>query len=212
MEASLDKSELNSDSIFLVRSRKGYRARMSLMDAAIPLIAEKGVEGFSIGELCDEAGMKRTSFYTYFNSIGDLVDELSERENEDFDKALEAEHGPASPGIKSLLLNIVGFYKVASDQTVWSRFVMRLFSEHEPTASRTIEDVRRDVYAAIEQGDLKLSQEEADPFADMVFSVLYAMTMKTEQEPREDYDPRHMIRLLLRAGEGEFRPAFLFAN
>jgi len=72
----LEPRSYSRDSVFIAKTQKGYLAKTALMDAAIPLIANKGISGFSIEELCQAASMKRTSYYTYFKSIDQLVMDL----------------------------------------------------------------------------------------------------------------------------------------
>ena len=56
------KERYGEDSIFTVKSQKGYRTKKALLDAGIDLIADLGIYGFSISDLCKRAGRKRTAF------------------------------------------------------------------------------------------------------------------------------------------------------
>jgi AcrR family transcriptional regulator len=52
---------------------KRDRTRVALMEAAIDVLAEKGLEGTSIDDLMRTAGMARGTFYNYFQTREELV-------------------------------------------------------------------------------------------------------------------------------------------
>lgn len=64
-----------------VSSRRAH-TRDRLLDAAVALIAEKGVLGASVEEICERAGFTRGAFYSNFESRDDLLVALLERKGE----------------------------------------------------------------------------------------------------------------------------------
>lgn len=80
------------------------RTRRRLMEAAVHVVAEKGVNGASVEEICERAGFTRGAFYSNFTSKEDLclavmrshVEEHLARANEALDSAeqegLDADH------------------------------------------------------------------------------------------------------------------------
>ena len=67
-------------------SARRERTRERLLDAALALFAEHGVEATSIEAICDGAGFTRGAFYSNFEDKAALIDALSAREQ---DRAVE---------------------------------------------------------------------------------------------------------------------------
>jgi AcrR family transcriptional regulator len=55
------------------RSAKGERRRQQILDRAIELVAERGVEGASLRTLADEIGVSHTALRHYFPSRDELL-------------------------------------------------------------------------------------------------------------------------------------------
>ena len=89
-------------------SARRERTRERLLDAALALFAEHGVEATSIEAICDGAGFTRGAFYSNFEDKAALIDALSARfalsEPHREDPSAPAEEwlvdgGPATVGI-----------------------------------------------------------------------------------------------------------------
>lgn len=58
------------------KSESKYFNTALLMDEAlIKLLAEKNIEFISIKEICEKAGVNRSTFYLHYETIGDLIEE-----------------------------------------------------------------------------------------------------------------------------------------
>ncbi|MGN0247097.1 MAG: TetR/AcrR family transcriptional regulator [Lachnospiraceae bacterium] len=76
------------------KSESKYFNTALLMDEAlIGLLAEKDIEFISVKEICEKAGVNRSTFYLHYETIGDLLEETTEyvisRFLESFDKTEE---------------------------------------------------------------------------------------------------------------------------
>lgn len=81
------------------KSESKYFNTALLMDEAlITLLAEKDIEYISIKEICERAGVNRSTFYLHYETIGDLLEEATEyvlsRFLASFDKTEELFDGP----------------------------------------------------------------------------------------------------------------------
>ena len=85
MEKALAKSSASQ------KPTKGEKAVTSLMNAALLLGANQSSE-LTPGLICQQAGMKRPSFYTYFNSVDELLDGLCAREVANLEAAYLSHH------------------------------------------------------------------------------------------------------------------------
>lgn len=61
-----------------------------LMDQAfIRLLGEKDIEYISVKEICEKAGVNRSTFYLHYETIGDLIEETVEYVTSDFQNAFQ---------------------------------------------------------------------------------------------------------------------------
>ena len=103
-----------------------------LKDALIALMAEKSIEKITIQALCAKAQINRTTFYKYYGSQYDLLEEI---EN-DFFQALESYLMSSEENVElDALCQIMEFlagnqenYRVMLNSAVDSAFIERLFN------------------------------------------------------------------------------------
>ncbi|MBQ4810575.1 TetR/AcrR family transcriptional regulator [Pseudoalteromonas luteoviolacea] len=195
--------QYSEDSVFKSKSQKGYRAKKALLDAGIELIADKGIDGFTVGELCKKANLNRTSFYSYFESIEQYVGELATRENAAFDEDFEQQTGIAyevmTPGLSRLVLVLTQYFKRIEKDTVWNRFVVKTFSQYAPIAQVMFNDMMTDVNQAINDGDLQIAPEQADSYCQLIlasFSVGHQ-----HKAPYGEVNCAQLVDMLLDAGK-----------
>lgn len=61
------------------KSESKYFNTARLMDEAlIELLAEKDIAYISVKEICEKAGVNRSTFYLHYETIGDLIEETTE--------------------------------------------------------------------------------------------------------------------------------------
>lgn len=61
------------------KSESKYFNTALLMDEAlVKLLAEKEIEYISVKEICEKAGVNRSTFYLHYETIGDLLEETTE--------------------------------------------------------------------------------------------------------------------------------------
>lgn len=56
--------------------KKSQRTRKRILDSAMALMQEKGYQGATIREICKKAGVSPASFYCYFQSKNDLLQDI----------------------------------------------------------------------------------------------------------------------------------------
>jgi AcrR family transcriptional regulator len=82
----------------LTRREKQQRTRKSLLEAAVKLFCEQGLEGASVEEVAQAAGYTKGAFYANFKSKEELflvmLDEQFAQELERLDRALAGTHEP----------------------------------------------------------------------------------------------------------------------
>jgi AcrR family transcriptional regulator len=76
-------------------SAKGVRRRRQILDRAIELFAERGVDGASLRSLADEIGVSHTALRHYFDSRDELLIEVYREHESRTDDAAEPAAGGA---------------------------------------------------------------------------------------------------------------------
>ena len=73
------------------RQESKYLATASLMDEALLLLLEqKDFDRITVKELCQKAGVNRTTFYLHYENMGDLLEETIAEINERFKRSLSS--------------------------------------------------------------------------------------------------------------------------
>ena len=73
------------------RQESKYAGTASLMDEALLLLLEKkDFDRITVKELCQKAGVNRSTFYLHYETLNDLLEETVERINERFKQSLAA--------------------------------------------------------------------------------------------------------------------------
>jgi AcrR family transcriptional regulator len=112
-------------------------AQHRVLDAALKLIAERGVGGTSLQMIADEVGVTKAAVYHQFRTKEEIVIALTERELGRLDDALEAAEAEVSrPRAREMLLTRVIDMAVERRQAAatlqFDPVIVRLLAEHEP--------------------------------------------------------------------------------
>ncbi|WP_025132494.1 TetR/AcrR family transcriptional regulator [Leucobacter sp. PH1c] len=141
-------------------SARRQETRTRLLDAAVEVFAEEGLQGAAVEAICARAGFTRGAFYSNFESKEQLFLELLTREFERravdlADKAIELEptlrerNGCVSP--TEAAGYIVQFFAPSDDATAW--FVLEaeflLLAMRDPSLAPGHHDFMDDFYASI---------------------------------------------------------------
>jgi AcrR family transcriptional regulator len=88
------------------KSESKYFNTALLMDQAlIRLLEEKDIEYISVKEICEKAGVNRSTFYLHYETIGDLIEETVEYVTGNFQDAFQNANADFVEQIPELPLN-----------------------------------------------------------------------------------------------------------
>jgi AcrR family transcriptional regulator len=112
-------------------------AQTRVLDAALTLIAERGVSGTSLQMIADAMGVTKAAVYRQFKTKEEIVIAITERELGSLEDAVEAaEAERCRPRAREVLLNRVIDQAIARRGTVsvlqFDPVIIRLQAEHEP--------------------------------------------------------------------------------
>ena len=105
------------------RGKRGYHhgnLREALVEAALPLIAERGPQGFTMAEVAREAGVSQAAPYRHFKGREDLIAEMARSGFELFADLLDKAWDGGQPSALSAFENVGRAYLA--------------FARHEPGA------------------------------------------------------------------------------
>ncbi len=176
-----------------LRERKRTATKLAIITAARILTAERGFSGYTVEELCENAGISRRTFFNYFPAkedavLGSPADEIPADLAEEFiARGAGSDAGTLSP---SLLSDFVDFATAMMDRMVMSRGQMASLKLAIAAEPRLLE---RALYR---------SQEAEEAFA----AILSAREGLTPADPRIQAALALFTALAQRAGPVFFAP------
>ncbi len=90
---------------------KYFNTALKMDEALIRLLERKQLEYITVKEICEEAGVNRSTFYLHYETIDDLLTECVERTNEKFGTYFEQNAADLIARIKDLPLEELIFIK-----------------------------------------------------------------------------------------------------
>ena len=171
-----------------LRERKRAATRTAITAVARSMTAARGLSGFTVEEVCEEAGISRRTFFNYFHSkedavIGSFSDELPE-------DALEAFNQNPSPTPDSIsgtllaalhVLTVTLMERSSISRTEVQQFIAAITAEPQLLARLTLEgEARERQFAALVAAREGLDPEHPEVMTATV--VFGAVSKKTAQQ------------------------------
>jgi len=132
---------------------KKLRTRGLLLDTAIAVFAQKGIEAASIVEITEAAGLSNGSFYYHFPDKAALVDAVGGavaatlvRET---DEAMTARH----KGAERVAFATLFFIRQGVSNPAWGRLIWRALGQLGEFREQISAGIRKDVQIGVDQGD-----------------------------------------------------------
>lgn len=147
-EASLDQS-------------KRVRTRALILDTAIELVAEKGIERASIAEITQRAGLSNGSFYYYFRDKTDLLDTVGGAMAAILVREVDDAIAHLDDGIERVAAASMLFVRRAVSAPTWGGLVVHALAELGEFREQISEGIQKDVRIGIEQGQFTVPSSPA---------------------------------------------------
>ena len=158
---------------------KGEKAVTSLMDAALALLGANQSSELTPGLICQQAGMKRPSFYTYFNSVDELLDSLCAREVDNFEATYLRHHAENDSPLSRIVRIPLYIYARAQLEIGWFKVISHSVTWKREQREKRLTHLHADVRAAIASGQLKMSDGQIDGF---IFLYLAAISLLVDSQ------------------------------
>ena len=192
MEKALAKSSASQ------KPTKGEKAVTSLMNAALSLLGANQSSELTPGLICQQAGMKRPSFYTYFSSVDELLDGLCAREVANLEAAYLSHHADTDSPLSRIVRIPLYIYARAQHERGWFQAVSHSVTWNREQRERRLTHLRADVRAAMASGQLKIGDGQIDGFIFLYMAAISLLVDSRNERTVADRPSTEALKLLFK--------------
>lgn len=192
---------LENDSIFVVKSRKGYEKRIALLNAAFDQISTDGIQRLTVGNVCEAVGLKRSSFYTHFSGIEELTTTLANGLLHEIGSSAEKSF-PSDPAKQFILRDRMKFvleYGIKNPKT--AKVLHELYSFDQTALDKLANSVGQDVHAGLKSGQLDIPKGSKGLYSRIVLASMMDALRDIGRGRKKKFDPDQLLDLLLKAAK-----------
>jgi AcrR family transcriptional regulator len=131
---------------------KRARTRARLTDAALRLMAERGINATSVSEIAAEAELANGTFYLYFRDKSDIVAAVCQAVTLAMHNEMSSVRLSLDEASARVAFGTQQFIGIAAAEPTWGRLLIWAFSEFEAIKDDISHYMRLDVALGIEQG------------------------------------------------------------
>lgn len=174
------------------QAERREEAERSILDAAVRLVAEKGLDGFTLADAGEAAGYSRGLPAHYFGSKPDLLSAVARYIREWFFARLEARVGGHRPGLANLIAGIDVYFDACRDDRTMLRALHTVLGGalHNPAIADTVVKLNRDAVKSVEvalragvaNGDIRRSVD-IDAWAVLILSSMRGVVTQCLIDP-----------------------------
>lgn len=191
---SLDQARPEQDRAW--NEKKKERTRAQLVEAAVRLIAERGVDATTVNDIVTEASVAPGTFYNYFPSLDAMLAELAAMVCETIELNAQARNRARDPGTRLAQVMRAHLRRAREDQ-VWAKLVAQFVSRSAfPVRAALLKGLEDDIIDGIGKGQFTAEADEAAP--DLIVGALVAGVLRVaDGHVGVDYD-RNLTANMLR--------------
>ena len=183
--------------------RRRVDTRREILDAAVEVMAERGVAGLSLSEVARRVGIKQPSLYKHFASLHAVYDEVfregAERQLEVVARAVQG----SSPGVAALWAVVEAIGRLAMAHPVIAQLLAwRPVPDVTPSEAafrpsvEMVEIVRTVLRDAVAAGELDAAADSDEGVALFAVVVTGTLTQQLANEPNATYESGRFSSLL----------------
>lgn len=177
---------------------KGTRAREALMDAGLALMGALSPRDLTPGNICTAAQMKRPSFYTYFDSVDELLDAILHREVARLEALYEAENDSDKTALHRLAGIPLKLLADGARDPDRAKAFVKLVGSYPAFAPMRLDNLRRDIEACIDEASLTLARAQIDIFMQIYTASLLSLVSRQAESQLSAHDIAGALDILLR--------------
>ncbi len=177
---------------------KRARTRARLLDAAVDVIAERGLEAASVQEMAARADVANGTFYNHFRTKEEIVSEVVLRVAAATAERLDAAMSDIEGAAERVACGTRSFVEFAASQPAWAHALLQSATSL-PEGFRAVTTwLRADIERGIEQGVFKVDADEL-LLETLMTIVGVALRALLEERANEDVGVRaaeYQLRML----------------
>lgn len=154
------------------REAKRARTRARLTEAALRLMAERGINATSVSEIAAEAELANGTFYLYFKDKSEIVAAVCQAVTLAMHNEMSSMRFSLEDSASRVAFGTQQFIEIAAAEPNWGRLLVSAFTEFEVIKDDISRYLRLDVALGIEQG--RFTEPVDEYVIDMLLAVLRA--------------------------------------
>jgi AcrR family transcriptional regulator len=151
------------------REAKRARTRARLTEAALRLMAERGINGTSVSEIAAEAELANGTFYLYFRDKAEIVAAVCQAVTLAMHNEMSSVRLSLEDGAARVAFGTQQFIEIAATEPNWGRLLISAFTEFKAIKDDISRYLRLDVALGVEQGRF------TEPLDEFVVDALLAV-------------------------------------
>ena len=175
---------------------KRTRTRGLLLDTAIDVFSEKGIEAASVNEITAIAGLANGTFYNHFRDKDDLAGNASEAIVLEIGKQLDDEMSDLDQGVLRVTVASWAFLRIAVAAGDWARVLLAQYHRRPVVGTSAFRYMRADLEMAVAQE--KLEVEVDDFLMEQLAALMMAALRRQLDEGLQVEMMRRMCENILR--------------
>lgn len=143
-----------------IGANKRVRTRHALIDSAIDVFSEKGIDEASVSEIAAVAGLANGTFYNHFKDKDELAAASAEAITLEIAKRLAERMSDLEAGVSRIVAASFAFLRMASLHEPWGLVLVEQFQRRPTAGAAAMQYVRSDIQLAVEQRRLDVVVDE----------------------------------------------------
>lgn len=143
------------------RRPKRERTRLTLLEAAVAVFGEKGVEAATIQDITVAARVATGTFYNHFKSKDELLEALAFWIGDGFCQRIVQSYEHISDGAERMAIGNRRYIQLALDTPQWALLLLQLVAAAPQAAARIADYSIADLRLGLKQKRFRISNERA---------------------------------------------------
>ncbi len=160
--------------------RKKSRTRGLILDAAIEILATRGIERASISEISERAGISNASFYYHFQDKNQLLDAVAGAVAATLVREVDDAIAGVEQGRDRVAMAAMLFIGRGVEDEAWGRLIVHALAEMREFREQISEGIGKDVLIGIQQGQFDVT------LSPLLLSMLLGMVGAAMRERLKD--------------------------
>lgn len=174
------------------------RTRARIRDAALRVMADKGVDGTSISDLASAAGVSRGTIYNYFPNVREVMRHIAAEISTEFSEAVDAANAPITDPAQRIANGMRQHFVRAARQPDWGRFMARFANSEETLRDNVQQHLFRDLSAGVQSGRFTLQADRMLALAVVIGGSTTTMMQAIVDKMLPDGTGEQVVELILR--------------